>query len=64
MILVWAYKEFQKGKGGNKGWNDEMIDWGLKEKKKQKKKKHRTKNNNLYAQSTSSYPCGLDWGRS
>jgi len=39
MILVWAYKEFQKGKGGNKGWNDEMIDWGLKEKKQNKTKK-------------------------
>jgi hypothetical protein len=25
MILVWAYKEFQKGKEGSKGWNDGMI---------------------------------------
>jgi len=26
MILVWAYKEFQKEEEGSKGWNDGMID--------------------------------------
>jgi hypothetical protein len=35
-ILVWAYKEFQKGKEGSKGWNDGMIDRGLKQKQKTK----------------------------
>jgi hypothetical protein len=24
--MVWAYKEFQKGKEGSRGWNDGMID--------------------------------------
>jgi hypothetical protein len=24
MILVWAYKEFQKGKEGIRGWNDRL----------------------------------------